>query len=100
MSGYLHDAISLYLKDMVDWGSYFRYRKGDDVDAEAERAALRGVLETCAEICSQIEAEARAGWLDSPQLVDGQVIHAPNVKRGYELLADAGLVSLRTGGLA
>jgi alkylation response protein AidB-like acyl-CoA dehydrogenase len=94
MSGYLHDGISLYLKDMVDWGTYFRYRKGDDVDLEAELAALRGVLETCGEICAQIEPESRAGWDQLPQLVDGKVIQVTHVRRGYELLRDAGLVSL------
>ena len=94
MSRYLHDGISLYLGDMVDWEAYFRYRKGPDVDLEAERAALRGVLQTCSEICSQIEPEARAGWNEHPRLVDGVVEHAEHVVRGYELLRDAGLVSL------
>ncbi len=94
MSGYLHDGIRLYLQDMVDWDAYFRYRKGEDVDLESERAALLGVLETCAEICSEIEPAARSGWDHSVQLVDGAVVHAAHVQRGYELLKDAGLVSL------
>ena len=94
MSSYLHDGIRLYLQDMVDWDAYFRYRKGEDVDLEAERAALLGVLETCAEICSDIEPVARSGWDDTVQLVDGVVVQASHVQRGYELLKDAGLVSL------
>ena len=44
MPGYLHDGLLLYLNELVDWDSYFRYQKGEDVDVEAERAALIGVL--------------------------------------------------------
>jgi len=79
---------------MVDWEAYYRYRKGDDVDVEAERAALIGVLETCAEICQAIEPEAREGWTQCAELVDGQVVHPPHIQRAYERLREAGLNGL------
>ena len=94
MSGYLHDGILLYLREMVDWDAYFRYRKGDDCDVESERAALVGVLETCAAICEEIEPEAREGWQQTAKLVDGKVIQPPHVQRGLAKLRQAGLVSL------
>ncbi len=94
MSGYLHDGILLYLREMIDWDAYFHYRKGEDCDAETERAALVGVLETCAEVCADIETESREGWHQTAELVDGRVIQPPHVSRGYEKLKQAGLLSL------
>ena len=46
MSGYLNEGVLLYLKDLIDWESLLRMRKGDDVDVEAKRAAYLEVLET------------------------------------------------------
>jgi alkylation response protein AidB-like acyl-CoA dehydrogenase len=94
MAGYLHDGLLIYLGELVDWETYFRQRKGDDVDAEAERAALIGVLETCAEICAQIEPEAREGWDQPVELVDGEPVPPPHIQAGYERLREAGLVAL------
>lgn len=94
MAGYLSDGILVYLEGLIDWDQYFHYRKGDGVDVDAERAALRGVLETCAEVCEQIEPLARAGWAEEARLEDGEVVKPEHSRRGYELLRDAGLVSL------
>ena len=94
MSRYLHDGILLYVREMVDWDAYYRFRKGDDCDVESERAALVGVLETCAAICEEIEPEAREGWQQTAKLVDGKVIQPPHVQRGLDKLRQAGLVSL------
>ncbi len=94
MAGYLHDGMALYLNELVDWETYYRLRKGDNVDTDAERAALLGVLETGAEICTQIEPESRKGWESPARLVDGEVILPEHVQHGYELLRNAGLVSL------
>jgi alkylation response protein AidB-like acyl-CoA dehydrogenase len=94
MAGYLHDGLLIYLKDLVDWETYFRYRKGDDVDVEAESAALIGVLETCAEVCGQIEPQAREAWDVTAELVNGEVVHAPHIQQSYERLKEAGLISL------
>ena len=94
MASYLQDGVMIYLGGMVDWDHYFLHRKGGDVDVESEREALRGVLETCAEVCEQIEPMAREGWEIAAELVDGEVVVPDHIARGYELLKDAGLVSL------
>ena len=94
MAGYLNDGILIYLEGLIDWDQYFHYRKGEGVDVDVERAALRGVLETCAEVCAEIEPLARAGWADEARLEDGEVVKPEHSRRGYELLRDAGLVSL------
>ncbi len=94
MSSYLSDGILVYLDHLVDWDSYLHYRKGGSVDVDAERAALRGVLETCAEICVQIETDSRAGWASAAELRDGEVVLPPHIRDGYERLREAGLVSL------
>jgi alkylation response protein AidB-like acyl-CoA dehydrogenase len=94
MPGYLSDGVLIYLKQMVDWDSYFHHLKGDGVDVESERDALIGVLETCAAVCAEIEPEARAGWENAATLVDGEVVQPPHVSDGYDRLREAGLVSL------
>ncbi len=73
MSSYLHDGVLIYLDHLVDWDTYFRMRKGDDVDVEAERAALRSVLETTAEVCQAIEKDSRPGWETPARLEGGEV---------------------------
>ena len=52
MAAYLHDGFLVYLDKMVDWEGYFDLRKGSGVDVDAEREAMRGVLDTCAEVCA------------------------------------------------
>lgn len=94
MADYLNDAILLYVNQICDWDTYFRLRKGDDVDVESERQALLGVLETASEICRDIEAEAREGWEEEPRLEDGEVVLPEHTRRGYERLAEAGLVGV------
>jgi alkylation response protein AidB-like acyl-CoA dehydrogenase len=93
MAGYLSDATLLYLNHLIDWDFYFRLRKGDDVDVEAEKAALLEVLETAAKICAEIEPEAREGWQVAAVLKDGQVVVPGHIRRGYEKFKEAGLVS-------
>ncbi|MEE9255027.1 MAG: acyl-CoA dehydrogenase family protein, partial [Pseudomonadales bacterium] len=94
MAAYLPDGVLLYLNQLVDWQSYYRLRKGDDVDVEAERAALLGVLETASEICALIETESRPGWHRPARLVDGDVVLPEHTQKGYERLCEAGLVCL------
>ena len=95
MPGYLHDAVLLYLDQLVDWDDYFRHRKGDGVDLEAERAALRGVLETCAEVASALEPASREGWENAADLRDDGSVELPaHVQAGYDALRDAGLNAL------
>ena len=90
MSGYLHDGILLYLDRLADWESYFNLAKGDDADAESEREALRGVLETAASICEEIETESRETWDTPAKLVDGQVILPDATQKAYDMLKEAG----------
>lgn len=93
MSRYLNDVIRTYMDDLIDWETYLRLRKGADVDVEAEKAALMEVLETAAAICEEIEPEAREGWERTSELVDDEVIYPPHIQRGYDKLAEAGLIS-------
>src|SRR5512147_668696 len=94
MAAYLHDSVLLYLEKLVDWDDYFTRRKGDGADVAAERAALRTLLETCAEICAKLEPESRAGWWEAARLENGEVVHPPHVRDGYERLREVGLVSV------
>jgi alkylation response protein AidB-like acyl-CoA dehydrogenase len=94
MASYLSDSVLIYLNQMIDWDGYFQHRKGDDVDVESERAAMQGVLETCAEICAEIEPEARDGWELAAKLQQGEVTVPAHIARGYERLREAGLVAL------
>ena len=93
MSGYLNDAILLYVNQLIDWDSYYLWRTGSGVDVEAERAALVEVLETAAGVCSEIEKLTRDGWHESSKLVDGEVVYPEHIQRGYEMLSEVGLVS-------
>ena len=94
MPAYLHDSVLLYLDKLIDWDDFYTRRKGDGTDVAAERGALRSLLETCAEICTKLEPEARAGWLEPARLENGEVIQPEHVRHGYELLREAGLVSV------
>jgi alkylation response protein AidB-like acyl-CoA dehydrogenase len=93
MIPYLGDAIRFYLRDGVDWDTYFAMRKGGSVDAAAERAALGEILDSAARLCASLEPEMRAGWAQPARLENGVVVHPPHIARGYRALADAGLVS-------
>ena len=94
MASYLNDGILVYLEKLIDWDQYFEYRKGAGVDVEAERAAIVEVLRTCAEICQEIEPEAREGWEQEARLEDGKVVIPEHAAKGYERLKEAGIVSL------
>ncbi|HTO52290.1 MAG TPA: acyl-CoA dehydrogenase family protein [Myxococcota bacterium] len=94
MAQYLHDSVLLYLEKLVDWDDYYARRKGDGADLAAERGALRSLLETAAEICTKLEPEARAGWWEPARLENGEVVQPPHVRHGYEMLREAGLVSV------
>ena len=93
MSAYMGDTVLLYLQELIDWDSYFNWRKGEDGDVEVERAALQEVLETAAAICEEQEPALRAGWNQSAELVDDQVVYPPHIKETIDKLTEAGLVS-------
>jgi alkylation response protein AidB-like acyl-CoA dehydrogenase len=87
------DAVLLYLQELIDWESYFNWRKGEASDVDVDRAALRDVLETAAQICEEQEPKLRAGWHECARLEDGEVIRPPHIEETYEKLRDAGLIS-------
>ena len=93
MSAYLGDAVLLYLQELIDWESYFTWRKGEASDLEVDRAALHEVLETGAQICEEMEPALRAGWDECARLEDGEVIYPPHIQEALDKLREAGLVS-------
>jgi alkylation response protein AidB-like acyl-CoA dehydrogenase len=93
MSAYLNDAVLLYVNQLIDWDSYYHWRKGPQVDVDAERSALVEVLETAASICAEMEQSTRAGWHEEARLEQGRVVYPDHIRRGYEQLAEAGLIS-------
>lgn len=93
MSAYLGDAALLYLRELIDWESYFGWRRGETTDLDVERAALREVLETAAGILQEQEPALRAGWHESARLEDGRVIYPAHIEETYAKLREAGLIS-------
>ncbi len=93
MSAYMGDAVLLYLQELIDWESYFSWRKGEVSCVEIERAALQEVLETAAQICSEQEPALRSGWHQCAQLEDGEVSYPPHIAETIAKLSEAGLVS-------
>jgi len=93
MSAYMGDVVLLYLQELIDWESYFSWRKGEASDLEVDRAALREVLETAAQICEEQEPALRAGWHECARLEDGRVIYPPHIEATYDKLRQAGLIS-------
>lgn len=93
MAGYVGEGTLLYLNQIIDWETYYRYSKGDSVDVAAERAALREALETYGSICEEIEKLSREAWGDAATLEDGQVVLPKPMQFGYEKLREAGLIS-------
>ena len=93
MSRYLNEVVRTYMDELIDWDATFRMRKGEDVDVDAEKAALLEVLETTAAICEEIEPHAREHWESAAELVDGEVVYPPHIQLGYDKLKEAGLIS-------
>ena len=93
MTAYMGEIVLLYLQELIDWESYFNWRKGEAGDVGVERAALQEVLETAAAICEEQEPALRAGWNQSAQLVDQEVVYPPHIKETIDKLTEAGLVS-------
>lgn len=93
MSAFMDDAVLLYLQELIDWESYFNWRKGEDGDVDVDRAALREILETAAAICEEHAPALREGWDDEVQLVDDQVVYPKHIKEALDALTEAGLIS-------
>ncbi len=93
-SNYLHDGILLYVDRLADWESYYTLSRGEQVDVEGEKQALLEILGTAASLCSEREAESRETWDQPAQLIDGEIILPEATQKTYDLLREAGLVSL------
>ena len=93
MIPYFSPVLDLYLDRLHDWDEYFELRGGVGADVESERGTLRTVLETTAQICSELEPELRAGWHAEAVLKDGEVRVPPHIQKAYDTLARSGLVS-------
>ena len=93
MSDYLNDVVRLYLRELIDWESYFCWRRGPAADVDSDRNALADVLETAAQICSEMEAETRAGWELEARLENGRIVYPPHIADAYDKLREAGLIS-------
>lgn len=93
MRAYLSDVVLLYLDELIDWESYFHWRRGEHADAEIDRAAMREVLETAAQICQEQEPKLRAGWEQCARLENGNVVYPPHIAETLDKLRQAGLIS-------
>jgi len=88
-------TMRLYLDKMVDWETLLRLRSGDAVDVEAEVGAYATVLETTAQLAESFQDECREKWAEEAHLTeDGGASSPPHLRRAYDQLAEAGLVSL------
>ncbi|MFP6655167.1 MAG: acyl-CoA dehydrogenase family protein [Myxococcota bacterium] len=98
MSAYLGDVVLLYMQKLIDWESYFSWRKGETSEVELERAALHEVLETGAQILEEMEPALRAGWYECAKLDDkGEVIYPAHIAETLNKLKESGLVSYGVG---
>jgi alkylation response protein AidB-like acyl-CoA dehydrogenase len=93
MSAFLSDVVLLYLQELIDWDSYFSWRKGESSDVDAERAALREVLETAGQICEEVEPGLRASWEECARLEGDEVVYPEQIRIALDKLREAGLVS-------
>ena len=93
MRAYLSDIVLLYLDELIDWDNYFHWRRGEAADAAVDRAAMREVLETAAQICEEQEPKLRAGWEQCARLENGNVVYPPHIKETLDKLREAGLIS-------
>jgi alkylation response protein AidB-like acyl-CoA dehydrogenase len=94
---YFHADMRLFLDHRVDWQRYLSLRRGTEVDVAAELETYRSVLSTAAEVCQDIEENARDHWEDAARLENGEVVVPPHIASGYARLKSAGLVCLPLG---
>ncbi len=95
MSDYFGAGMRLYLERLVDWEGLLTLRRGEAADVEAEVGAFRTLLETAASLAESFQAAARENWHAEAELTpDGGAQSPPHIRRSYEELKRAGLVSL------
>jgi len=95
MADYFNTGMRLYLDHLVDWKALLEIRSGGAVDVDAEVGAYRTILETAGALAASFEPEARKNWAAEAELTpDGGAQSPPHIRRAYEQLREAGLVSL------
>jgi len=92
---YFGAGMRLYLDRLVDWEGLLELRRGGSVDAPAEVAAYRTLLETAAKLTASFERSARENWhLEAELTPDGGAQSPAHIRAAYDQLRAAGLVSL------
>jgi alkylation response protein AidB-like acyl-CoA dehydrogenase len=95
VTDYFGAGMRLYLERLVDWEAVLELRRGGAVDAAAEVAAYRTLLETAAKLTQSFERKARENWhLEAELTPDGGARSPAHIREAYEQLREAGLVSL------
>ncbi len=95
MSDYFAPTMRLYIDKLIDWESYLKLRNGEVPDVESEVGAFRTVLETAGALAQTFERRAREHWADEAELTeDGGAEPPEHIRKAYEELREAGLVSL------
>ena len=88
-SEFFNRDMQLFIDHSVDWNRYFRLR-GTDVEVAREVATFKQILETTADVCTDLEAGARDHWYEEVTLQNGAVVVPPHIAAGYERLRTAG----------
>ncbi len=94
MPNFLHSDMRYFLTQRVDWKSLLELQRGTGVDPSAEVETYLAVLDTIAQICTEIERETHPNWHEEARLEDGRVRVPDHIARGYEKLKRAGLLCL------
>ena len=95
MTDYFNPGMRLYLEKLVDWERFLTLRGGDAVDVGAEVGAYQTILETTAALAESFEEAARENWAAEAELTpDGGAESPEHIRRAYDQLKEAGLVSL------
>jgi alkylation response protein AidB-like acyl-CoA dehydrogenase len=92
---YFGAGMRLYVDQLMDWEPLLMLRSGESVDVAAEVGAYRTILETVAALAAEFEKPARENWSAVAELTpDGGAVPPAHMRKAYEQLREAGLVSL------
>jgi alkylation response protein AidB-like acyl-CoA dehydrogenase len=95
MPDYFSPAMRLYLHEMIDWKTLLRLRTGEEPDLDAEVGAYQTIMDTTASLAESFEEAGREHWHEPASLTeDGGATSPPHIRKAYDQLAEAGLVSL------
>jgi alkylation response protein AidB-like acyl-CoA dehydrogenase len=98
VTDYFNTGMRLYLDHLIDWKALLEIRSGGTVDVDSEVGAYRTILETAGAMAASFESEARKNWAAEAELTpDGGAQSPPHIRRAYDQLREAGLVSLTVG---